>query len=136
MKTTENYISGEYFTVFLIKNDQIHTKFCQKIRKLKKHIQNEYFTAFFLQKLNEFGSKLIQKLLKNILRGKFIHVVNVSIVETSWYFAKLMNYGLWIFWDFLRRFFNLIWSQIGNFWVVSISGIRIYFCFLGFTLVP
>ena len=83
MKTTENYISGEYFTVFLIKNDQIHTKFCQKIRKLKKHIQNEYFTAFFLQKLNEFGSKLIQKLLKNILRGKFIHVVNVSIVETS-----------------------------------------------------
>ena len=35
-ENTENYISSEYFTVFLIQNDQIPTKFCQKIRKLKK----------------------------------------------------------------------------------------------------
>ena len=49
MKTTENYISSEYFTVFFIQNDQITTKFCQKFRKLKKHIQNEYFTALFFK---------------------------------------------------------------------------------------
>ena len=103
MKTTENYISSEYITVFLIQNDQIPTKFCQKKnRKLKKWV----FTAFFLQKLNEFGSKLIQKLPKNILRGKCIHVVNESIVETSWYVARLMNFGLWIFWDFFGKIFQ------------------------------
>ena len=55
------------------------------------------------------------------------YVVNKSLIrfQSSWFYARLVNFRFWIFsWDF-----SLTMSQLGNFWVVSISGIRILLLF-------
>jgi len=107
------------FYGFLVKN--------QKIKKTDFFLQK---ITFLLQNLNEFGWKFSKFIQKNY--QKIFYVAKIPLWSYSWYFAKLLNFE--IFWDFFKYF--RFWSWIGNFWVVSISGIRIYFCFLGFTLVP
>ena len=106
-------------------------KLIQKIRKSRIIVfQNEYFMVFFFKNttnLAENSRNFNQKITKNILRGHWSIVDHpADFLPDWWFFEIFLIFSR--FWDFR--------SWIGNFWVVSISGIRIYFCFLGFTLVP
>ena len=93
-------------------------------RVLSKNQKTQYFTAFFSSKTKWIWLEIIQKLPKNILRGKCIHVVNESIGESSWYVARLMNFGLRIFWDFFEKIFQFDLVPNWQFLrFVSISGI-------------
>ena len=118
-----------------LKNLEIHPKISRKTVFLiqNQKIQKSAIITSILRKISSKIWCILLKILeiysnitKNNLRGHW------SIVDHP---ADILpDYNEL---DFLRFFqFFRFWSWIGNFWVVSISGIRIYFCFLGFTLVP
>ena len=114
---------GSTTSRFIQKLPKFHAIFIQKSENLKNWLFSLQ-SKWILLKIFEIYSKITKNWL---LRGHWSIVDHpADFLPDWWFFEIFLIFSR--FWDFR--------SWIGNFWVVSISGIRIYFCFLGFTLVP